>query len=76
VVTFRPMAEADVPRAVAAFDQVLVGAEVELQPYGPVMVRGLDEPPSPSIASGADDSAPRAAPELVLAPGRVGGHLA
>ena len=31
---------------------VLVEAGVELQPYGPVMVRGMDAPPSPYIPSG------------------------
>jgi ribosomal protein S18 acetylase RimI-like enzyme len=31
---------------------VLVESGVELQPYGPVMVRGMDGPPSPYIPSG------------------------
>ena len=30
----------------------LVAAGIELQPYGPVMVRGMDGPPSPYIPSG------------------------
>jgi GNAT superfamily N-acetyltransferase len=33
--------------------RVLIGAGVELQPYGPVMVRGMPGPPSPYIPSGA-----------------------
>jgi light-regulated signal transduction histidine kinase (bacteriophytochrome) len=32
--------------------RVLVEAGIELQPYGPVMVRGMDGPPSPYIPSG------------------------
>jgi GNAT superfamily N-acetyltransferase len=32
--------------------RVLIGAGVELQPYGPVMVRGMPGPPSPYIPSG------------------------
>ena len=32
--------------------RVLVGAGIELQPYGPVMVRGMDGPPAPYIRSG------------------------
>jgi GNAT superfamily N-acetyltransferase len=32
--------------------RVLTQAGVELQPYGPVMVRGMDAPPSPYIPSG------------------------
>ncbi len=32
--------------------RVLVGAGIELQPYGPVMVRGMDGPPAPYIPSG------------------------
>ena len=32
--------------------EVLTRAGVELQPYGPVMVRGMDGPPSPYIPSG------------------------
>jgi hypothetical protein len=31
---------------------VVVEAGIELQPYGPVMVRGMDGPPSPYIPSG------------------------
>ena len=31
----------------------LIGAGVELQPYGPVMVRGMPGPPTPYIPSGA-----------------------
>jgi hypothetical protein len=30
----------------------VVRAGIELQPYGPVMVRGMDGPPSPYIPSG------------------------
>ncbi len=30
----------------------LIAAGIELQPYGPVMVRGMDGPPSPYIPSG------------------------
>ena len=33
--------------------RVLIGAGVELQPYGPVMVRGMPGPPTPYIPSGA-----------------------
>jgi hypothetical protein len=33
--------------------RVLIGSGVELQPYGPVMVRGMPGPPSPYIPSGA-----------------------
>jgi hypothetical protein len=33
--------------------RVLIGAGVELQPYGPVMVRGMAGPPTPYIPSGA-----------------------
>lgn len=33
--------------------RVLIGAGVELQPYGPVMVRGMRGPPTPYIPSGA-----------------------
>jgi GNAT superfamily N-acetyltransferase len=32
--------------------QVVIEAGIELQPYGPVMVRGMDGPPSPYIPSG------------------------
>ena len=32
--------------------RVVVEAGIELQPYGPVMVRGMDGPPSPYIPSG------------------------
>jgi hypothetical protein len=32
--------------------RVLTEAGIELQPYGPVMVRGMDGPPSPYIPSG------------------------
>jgi GNAT superfamily N-acetyltransferase len=32
--------------------RVVVDAGIELQPYGPVMVRGMDGPPSPYIPSG------------------------
>jgi GNAT superfamily N-acetyltransferase len=32
--------------------RVVVEAGIELQPYGPVMVRGMDKPPSPYIPSG------------------------
>jgi hypothetical protein len=32
--------------------RVLTQAGIELQPYGPVMVRGMDGPPSPYIPSG------------------------
>ena len=32
--------------------RVLIEAGVELQPYGPVMVRGMPGPPSPYIPSG------------------------
>ena len=32
--------------------RVVVQAGIELQPYGPVMVRGMDGPPSPYIPSG------------------------
>jgi len=32
--------------------RVLTQAGIELQPYGPVMVRGMDAPPSPYIPSG------------------------
>jgi hypothetical protein len=32
--------------------RVLIGAGVELQPYGPVMVRGMSGPPTPYIPSG------------------------
>ncbi len=32
--------------------RVIVEAGIELQPYGPVMVRGMDGPPSPYIPSG------------------------
>ena len=32
--------------------RVVVEAGIELQPYGPVMVRGMDRPPSPYIPSG------------------------
>ena len=32
--------------------RVAVDAGIELQPYGPVMVRGMDGPPSPYIPSG------------------------
>lgn len=32
--------------------RVVVEAGIELQPYGPVMVRGMDAPPSPYIPSG------------------------
>jgi ribosomal protein S18 acetylase RimI-like enzyme len=32
--------------------RLLTGAGIELQPYGPVMVRGMDGPPTPYIPSG------------------------
>jgi hypothetical protein len=32
--------------------RVVVEAGIELQPYGPVMVRGMDAPPAPYIPSG------------------------
>jgi hypothetical protein len=32
--------------------RVVVEAGIELQPYGPVMVRGMDAPPCPYIPSG------------------------
>ncbi len=32
--------------------RVVVEAGIELQPYGPVMVRGMDGPPNPYIPSG------------------------
>jgi hypothetical protein len=32
--------------------RVVVEAGIELQPYGPVMVRGMDGPPSPYIPNG------------------------
>jgi hypothetical protein len=32
--------------------RVVIEAGIELQPYGPVMVRGMDGPPSPYIPSG------------------------
>jgi hypothetical protein len=32
--------------------RVVVEAGIELQPYGPVMVRGMDGPPTPYIPSG------------------------